>query len=770
MGPKRTGLAGWCAATILVSAFLLFQVQPVVSKVILPWFGGSPAVWTTCMLFFQLFLLFGYLYAHLLSRYRGTRWQGLLHLGLLAAALAVLPVVPEPSWKPPDSRLPQLRILLLLAANVGLPYFLLAASAPLVQAWFSRALHHQSPYRFYALSNLGSLTALLSYPFWIEPRFDVPRQGTLWSSGFVAFAVLSGGLALAMAWWNVPHLPAELEEETTTAQNSASAGVSRWLLWLLLPAFGSLGLLAVTNQICQDVAVVPFFWVVPLSLYLLSFILCFDSSFWYRRSLFALATLVVVTLIAGILLADEVQPWLDRLGIDRTIPDFLDSITLEATLYLTALFCVCMLCHGELVRSKPAARHLTLFYLCIAAGGALGGMFVALLCPVLFSSYAESPILLVGGSLLSMAVLWHTFWKGEKRWSYWWAQLLLLFTCLGRNLKRTLLRRDLHAKPAERQRIAKLARQIRRGRPWYTFARMLYLLPVLAGLGALVFVAREYQRNRDLVSRRNFYGVLRVVEYDWLTEDARRNLYNGRILHGVQFTEPDRRREPTTYYNPASGIGITLENLADIEPLHVATVGLGTGTIAAYAQEGDRYCFYEINPDVLDIAQHYFTFLSDAPAMPRLVLGDARLSMEQEMPQDYDVIALDAFSGDAIPTHLLTVEAVAVYLKHLKPSGVLAVHTSNRHLDLVPIVALLGAHYGLDVVVVEAEDEEGVADSGSEWLLVTRNRDFLQLPSVASASSPVTPPGPEIRVWTDQYSNLFQIMRALQKNGEEEEE
>jgi SAM-dependent methyltransferase len=299
---------------------------------------------------------------------------------------------------------------------------------------------------------------------------------------------------------------------------------------------------------------------------------------------------------------------------------------------------------------------------------------------------------------------------------------------------------------------------------------MLYLLPVLAGLVALVFVAREYQRSRDLVSRRNFYGVLRVVEYDWLTEDARRNLYNGRILHGVQFTEPDRRREPTTYYNPASGIGITLENLADIEPLHVATVGLGTGTIAAYAQEGDRYCFYEINPDVLDIAQHYFTFLSDAPSMPRLVLGDARLSMEQETPQDYDVIALDAFSGDAIPTHLLTVEAVAVYLKHLKPSGVLAVHTSNRHLDLVPIVALLGAHYGLDVVVVEAEDEEGVADSGSEWLLVTRNRDFLQLPSVASASSPVTPPGPEIRVWTDQYSNLFQIMRALQKNEEEEAE
>ncbi len=782
MGQNKSGLTGWCAATVLASAFLLFQVQPMVSKMILPWFGGSPAVWTTCMLFFQVFLLVGYLYAHLLDRLPSTRWQGIIHVTLLLAALCVLPIVPDPIWKPADSSDPQWRILALLAASVGLPYLLLASSAPLVQAWYSRAFEGRSPYRFYAISNFGSLAALLSYPFLIEPAFAIPAQGTLWSSGFCAYAVLGGGLALAVARWNLPAVAANVANNAA-AQAADRLTAWRLFIWLALPAFGSLGLLAVTNQICQDVAVVPFFWVVPLSLYLITFILCFDSAFWYRRNLFGMATLVVLMMIGGILFRDRVQPMVDpfkplleRIGVGSEIPEFLDSITMETTLYLSALFCICMLCHGELVRNKPTPRHLTLFYLFISAGGALGGMFVALVCPKVFSQYVESPIFLVGGGLLALIVLLSSWWKRERRWSLWWQAFVGLAVLVVRNMKRRVWRRgsaedqtegdQIAREQAELIRIGKLARAVRQGRPWYTLWSLLVPIVMLAGLITLADVLdisrlkNETSNRETLVSRRSFYGVLRVKEYGQGTVDERRNLYNGRILHGVQLLEADRRREPTTYYSEASGIGLTLTCLGTDRPLRVATVGLGTGTIAAYGRPGDYYCFYEINPDVIDIAGKYFSFLSDSPADVHVEEGDARLSMERQPPQHYDVIALDAFSGDAIPAHLLTIEAVAVYLKHLNPDGVLAVHTSNRHLDLVPIVALLAAHYQMQVVSVNAEDGGGVADSSSEWLLVTHNAPFLGLPDVAGASEPVDQPGSKIRVWTDQFSNLFQILRA----------
>ncbi len=775
MGQSKFGLTGWCAATVLVSAFLLFQVQPMVSKMILPWFGGSPAVWTTCMLFFQVFLLVGYLYAHLLDRLPNTRWQGIIHVTLLIAALCVLPIVPDPAWKPVGSSNPQWRILALLAASVGLPYLLLAASAPLVQVWYSRAFAGRSPYRFYALSNFGSLAALLSYPFWIEPMFDIPAQGRLWSSGFFAFAVLVGGLALAVARWKLPAVAAS-EANDAMAGNEDALNGWRLLIWLALPAFGSMGLLAVTNQICQDVAVVPFFWVVPLSLYLITFILCFDSEFWYRRNLFAAATLVVLLMIAAVLFSDNVQPLIDLFkpllkpfGISGTIPDFLDSITLETTLYLSALFCICMLCHGELVRNKPGPRHLTLFYLFISAGGALGGMFVALLCPKLFTQYIESPIFLVGGGLLALVVVLSSWWKRERRWSLWWQALFGLVMLQLRDWKRSLWRRDVEADPRDHILMGKLGNAVRMGRSWKSLWSLLVPVVLLAGVAVVAF-AFEVPEDDNLVSRRSFYGVLRVVEYGQGTADERRNLYNGRILHGVQLRKPKRRREPTTYYNSESGIGLTLTHLGTDRPLRVATVGLGTGTIAAYGRKGDYYYFYEINPDVIDIAKKYFTFMSGSPAEVRVVEGDARLSMEREKPQHYDVIALDAFSGDAIPAHLLTVEAVAVYLKHLKSDGVLAVHTSNRHLNLVPIVALLAEHYGMQVVAVNAEDHGGGADSSSEWLLVTNNDSFLNVPDVAVACEAVELPDREIRVWTDQYSNLFQILSAWHEDDADDSE
>ncbi|MHB0958945.1 MAG: spermidine synthase [Pirellulaceae bacterium] len=763
MGEARRGLTGWSAATVLVSAFLLFQVQPMVSKMILPWFGGSPSVWTTCMLFFQMFLLAGYAYAHALERLPRTRVAGVIHLVLLAAALAVLPILPGDAWKPQDSSQPQWRIVTLLAANVGLPYFLLAASAPLVQAWYSRAFHGRSPYRFYALSNVGSLTALLSYPFVIEPAFDIPHQSTLWSCCFAAFALLSGGLALAMARWNLPaaHTVASPANDPT----ADSLTFVRLVIWLLLPAFGSMSLLAVTNQICQDVAVVPFLWILPLSLYLLTFIICFDAERWYLRTVTSASTLVVVMLMAAMLIPERVQPLLHRLGIDRPLPEFIASLALEAGFYLAALFLICMLCHGELVRLRPGSRHLTLFYLMIAAGGALGGLFVALVCPRIFTSFVESDICLIGGTMLAAFILLQAWWCRERRWASWWIAFTGFPLLIAQDLLLSAIKRhDEEGMLARQRRVFRAVHIMQRRRKWWSLWSVFAPMPVLLVLLLVLFIPEHRRRDNVIVAKRNFYGALSVAEYgDADSEDLRRNLYNGRILHGVQFRQPDKRDIATTYYSADSGVGLTLANTGGPEPIRVATVGLGTGTIAVYGHPGDYYCFYEINPQVIDIAKQYFTYLSDCRADVHIELGDARLSMEQQSPQTYDVIALDAFSGDAIPAHLLTVEAFAVYRRHLKSNGVIAVHTSNRHLNLRPIVALIAQHYEMQVTAVYAEEKEGVGDSASDWLLVTNNEEFLNCRDIAQAGTALDPPDDTIRVWTDQYSNLFQILTVAEQ-------
>jgi hypothetical protein len=637
-----------------------------------------------------------------------------IHLVVLVAALLVLPITPQSDWKPTDSAAPQWKILVLLTANVGLPYFLLASSAPLVQTWFSRAQAGRSPYRLYALSNAGSLAALLSYPFLVEPALTNPAQGRLWSWGFGGFAVLSGGLALAMIRLNAPVARAAAPEDASSRSSHGLAdqrpGLATYGLWLLLPAFGSMSLLAVTNHICQDVAVVPFLWVVPLSLYLITFIICFDSDRWYRRTIFAVLAMLSIAAVAVILLGETLQPHLEKLGLRKELPDFLDSITLEAVMYLTVLFFVCMLCHGELARSRPAPRFLTAFYLMISLGGALGGVFVALLCPVLFSVYFESDICLIGGFVIAVAVVFHAVGElsGMKRY------LLMGATAV----------------------------------------------PIVAGLSLVVAVPFDVDSSGVVAARRNFYGVLEVVRKGTDDDyDQRMVLYNGRIMHGVQYLQAERRDEPTSYYNELSGIGITLYCFPRIGPMRIATVGLGTGTIASYGRAEDTYVFYEINPDVLDIARDHFSFLSDCPARVDVVLGDARVQMEQQDSQEYDVVALDAFSGDAIPAHLLTVEAFATYLRHLRADGVIAVHVSNRHLDLRPIVAHLAAIYEMQVVEVDADDQGGAADSSSDWLLVTNNEEFLNDQMVIDASTEVDAADPTIRVWTDQYSNLFQILK-----------
>jgi len=691
------------SATIFLSAFLLFQVQPLIAKRILPWFGGGPGVWTACMLFFQAVLLAGYGYAHLVRSRLGQRRQVVLHLLLLAAAALLLPIAPADAWKPGPTADPTWRILALLAACVGLPYLVLSSTSPLLQAWLSLTHPDRSPYRLYSLSNVGSLLALLSYPSVVEPALALGTQAAAWSGGFVVFGVLCG--ACALRTW---HATADDQPAAGPAAEAEGVGaepplppprrpsLAERLLWLALPACGSVMLLSVTNQMCADVAVVPFLWVLPLSLYLLSFILCFHTERWYVRPVFWV--LLAGSMVGMVLLMHggvDVALWVQILG------------------YSGGLFVCCMVCHGELVRLKPAPRYLTSFYLMTAGGGALGGVLVSVVAPRVFPSYFELHVGMWACCALAVAAFWreaqpHRRWR--RRWLAWAyvPVLVLLLVVLGEALRRE---------------------------------------------------AHKSVRWSESVSR-SFYGVLRVVAYEEHdAERMHRTLQHGRISHGSQFADEARRGQPTTYYGEASGVGLALRHLARDSSRRVGVVGLGVGTIAAYGQEGDHYRFYEINPQVLDLATTTFTYLLDSPADCVVVLGDARLSLEREEAQRLDVLALDAFNSDAIPVHLLTREAFEIYLRHLKPTGVLAVHTSNRYVDLLPVVHALASHFGLGAAVIDSDDDDDELVDACVWVLLTKNREFLRSEPVRQAASPEDEMPPPCRLWTDDYSNLFRSLR-----------
>ncbi|MFP4056721.1 MAG: spermidine synthase [Candidatus Brocadiia bacterium] len=725
------------ALTIFLSAFLLFQVQPLIAKYILPWFGGTPAVWTTCMLFFQVLLLGGYLYAHLLRTRLRQRVQVVVHVAALALAVALLPITPDAGWKPEGSADPTWRILALLAVSVGLPYFLLASTSPLLQAWFSTTHPGRRPYRLYSLSNAGSLLALVSYPFVFEPEFRLNAQTVLWSVGFGLFAALCAYCAART--WGL-RAAAVVPSGGGGGEVVAEAAAPGWgtrLLWLALPACGTVMLLAVTNQMCWDVAVVPFLWVLPLSLYLLSFIFCFHSERWYFRP-------VYWPLLAG---AMGGMLWLMFQGVDA-------SILKQVFGYSVGLFLCCMVCHGELVRLKPHPRYLTSFYLVVSAGGALGGVFVTLVAPYAFRTYIELHI----GMWLVCALAVVAFWC-EKRPHRWWRRAMARFPV-------RLGWADGEGGVARPASLGERAKALARGAAVRASLPAL-LVVVLAALGALGYGLRR--QARELVGNsvsltRSFYGALRVVaEYEMGFLGVPRpqvyTLRHGRIDHGSQFVDPGRRLEPTSYYVETSGVGLTLLNYPRESGLRVGVVGLGVGTLAAYGREGDVFRFYEINPDVARLARSRFTFLADSPARCEVVLGDARLSLEREAAQDYDILVLDAFTGDAIPVHLLTREAFAVYLEHVKPRGVIAVHISNRYLDLRPVVQAIAEHYELVSATIDDDPEEGRAEaSSSTWVLLSRDERFLRSQPIRSrAETPEHPPEPIL--WTDRYSNLFRILR-----------
>jgi SAM-dependent methyltransferase len=667
------------AATIFVSSFLLFLVQPLIARLILPWFGGSAAVWTTCMLFFQALLLAGYAYAHALEKkLPQAKLQPLAHTLLLAAAVAMLPIAPSEAWKPAGDDEPISRILLLLGASVGLPYFLVASTSPLLQAWFARARPGENPYRLFAISNLASLIALVGYPFVIEPFLAAGEQVKLWSWLFVVFAVLCAAVA-----WRTPR-------GEMVAAESAGAPVSgqQIVLWLALSATGSVLLLAVTNHLTQNVAAVPLLWLAPLTLYLLTFIIAFEGRNWYRPQFVWPFVLV----------------WLAGMAWILVDSDYHYDLPMQLAMFLPGLFLGCLFCHGELYRLRPAPRHLTKFYLIVSAGGALGGLLVAVVAPLAFDAYYE---LGIGMTVLALLAA-------------------LRFAQLGR-------------------------------------AQGLVSLAVLMGVaGCAAYDGFHYHRDVRL-SERGFYGVLRVKEYGSPGEPSHlRRLVHGTIMHGEQYLHDERRRFITTYYQETSGIGVAIMARQDGGPMRVGVIGLGTGTLAAYGRQGDVYRFYDIDPRVVKLAKQEFTYLADSAATVEVALGDARLTLEREPPQDFDVLAVDAFSSDAIPVHLITKEALGIYLKHVKSDGIVAFHVSNRFLDLIPVVARLAKEHGAHAVLVnddpDDEDDESLR-SRSDWVLVSRDPAALKRAAIVEGGAQEAQDRPEWRTWTDDYSNLIQILK-----------
>ncbi len=673
--------------TIFLSAFLLFQVQPMIGRYVLPWFGGGPAVWTNCMLFFQTMLLAGYGYAHWLGS-RRSRVQSWVHLALLAVSLAFLPIAPRAAlWKTTATDDPSGRILLLLAATIGGPYLLLSATTPLLQRWFHLTRPQEAPWRLYALSNVGSFLALFSYPLVLEPYFRLSAQTWMWSGLYVVFVALCGWTA-----WQMREAPAA---EPRVESADAGPSVLDIAMWLALSACGSVLLLGTTSQITQEIAVFPFLWIAPLSIYLLTFILTFESDRWYRRGVFAvLAGVLAPVTCAVITLSVAISVWK------------------QFAVYSGALFATCMVCHGELARSRPSPRHLTAFYLTIAAGGALGGVFAALVAPRVFSEFSEYPIGLAGACILGFLC-----WMRSGALAQW----------TGRN-----------------------------------FAVRVPLMALMFG-GIISVYAAAINKQPGIESRRNFYGILRVVE----RRDKNgllRELSHGRVQHGFQYLDPDKHSWPTSYYGPHSGVALGIDALP--HPRRVAVVGLGAGTLAAWGREGDTYRFYEINPNVEPIARKWFTFLGDSKARTEVVLGDARIQLERELAEgrshDFDLIAVDAFSGDAIPMHLLTAECAEIYRQRLAPGGIIALHISNRALDLEPVTRGMARYLGWQArMMVVARDllDEDKGESSSRWVLLTERRETFTNSKIRDTILGWSSSKEPVITWTDDFASLWPILR-----------
>ncbi|MBU6381664.1 MAG: fused MFS/spermidine synthase [Proteobacteria bacterium] len=664
------------ALTIFLSAFLLFLVQPLIAKQILPWFGGSASVWNTCMLFFQSLLLAGYAYADRSVQGLSAKRQVGLHAVLLALSLLSLPIIASEAWKPQGDEDPILQILGLLLATIGLPYVLLSTTTPLIQAWYWRSFRQAVPYRLFALSNAASLAALLGYPTLIEPFFGGRETAQIWSVAYAMFALLCVWVGLKSLRQTEPSASITPSEQTGSAPQPA---LSVRLAWVLLSALGSATLLAVTNHLTQNISSVPFLWVMPLALYLVSFIICFDRPSWYHRGFWG--SVAALSLPAMVYFADSL------------------ALFQVSGLYAAGLFVVCMFCHGELASLKPHPSRLTGFFLAMSLGGALGALSIAIAAPLLLDGYYELHLTVAG---VAAMLLWRSL---QAAW----------FWRLGSG---GLL------------------------------------------IGVLVLINQQLDDYRLGIREmeRNFYGVVRTRDYP--SEPGFRYMLHGAINHGGQLQGEPFEMMPATYYSPGSGYGRLFEAMPE-GPKRVGLIGLGAGALAAYAKEGDQWVIYEINPAVVRLAKKEFSFLQRMKAPYEIVLGDGRLALEREAPRQYDVLAVDAFSGDSIPMHLLTKEAMAAYVKHLAPGGVIVFQATNRFVDLQPVAKRLADAFGLQAVLIE--DSPDFKTGPERWYLntdqivMTKNKALFEHPAFKEAKQIKL--RDDVGVFTDDHSNLLRILK-----------
>ena len=661
---------------VFLASFLLFLVEPIAAKQLLPAFGGSAAVWITCLVFFQTALLVAYLYAHWLAH----RSHWILHFALLllAAASAIAWSAKTIEWTS-ASQYPVSAIFAALGLSIGLPFLMLGATSPLLQVWLARLETRGIPYRLYALSNLASLLALALYPTLIEPHFTLKAQRLVWCCGFAAFALVSAILTWRTRSATNPRQPTRENETAVTP-----APLTHKLLWVLLPMGAAMQLSAVTSYLTQNIAAIPLLWILPLAVYLITLILAFQFPRLLPRGIIT-RFLVVMLVSLGYMLSQ----------IDVSVP-----LRIGLSFFLVEVFFACLFCHTEAYALRPQrSSESTLFYLLFAAGGALGSFLVGIASPLIFSFNYDLALTFFVTALLALAVTWNSGWPQRLLWAT--ASILLL---------------------------------------------------------VLVFMLHiAYLRNTP-IAMRNFYGSLRVREslsaYPGATM---RTLTNGSIQHGTQIFSPELRKTPTTYYAEDSGVGLALRFCCVGRGRNIGVVGLGVGTIAAYGQPGDRIRFYEINPAVTPVAQNVFTYIRESGAQISIVEGDARSSLSQEQPRNFDVLVVDAFSGDAIPLHLLTTQAIDLYKRHLAPGGILAIHISNSHVDLEPEIVLLAKAAGMDVRRVSTIENHDLGEFTATWMLLTNNSRFFTQPEVSTrVRKPVD--ASRVQVWTDDYSSLLPIL------------
>ncbi len=672
------------APTIFISAFLLFLIQPIIAKQILPWFGGSASVWTTALVFFQVMLLAGYAYCDATTRLVGRRVQAYVHIGLLIVSLVFLPVMANPAWKPLGDENPSWQIIGLLLVTIGLPFFLLSSTGPMVQSWFAQSFAKGRVYRLFALSNLASLLGLVSYPFAIEPWITMQHQVWIWSAGYAVFAVACASAALyGLYGAGATAEPVTPQRDEVILSPEAPPTIGRMATWVLLAALGSLLLLATTNHITRDIASIPFLWILPLSLYLLTFVLCFDSDFWYRRWLFLPLTALFLVACAWGLQASSITY----------------NVRILLPLYVVGMFVLCMFAHGELAQDRPAPKYLTRFYLMVSLGGAVGGLFVGLIAPYIFPDNFETGL---GYVVLAAAAIWVLCKEG----------VVVMGAAAG--------------------------------------------VMVACGVFYGMQINAEVAGNRVLM--RNFYATLQTHDTtpDQATGSGTRVLIDGVIIHGEQYLQEPWRSRPVTYYGVNSGVGRVMDVKRE-GPRKVAVVGLGAGTMAAFGKEGDQYRFYEINPQMVWVAENEFSYLKDSKATSTIAMGDARLSLEREEGNNFDVMVIDAFSSDSVPMHLMSAEAMEVFLKHLAPDGVIVFNVTNRYLNLTPPIQLIAKEYGLVSAYISDEPTDRI-HYDSEFVLVSRDPAVLGDTRIASGATPVEEI-PKLGVWTDNYNNLFRILR-----------